>query len=415
MSSPITWDNVLGKLHEIKRIFDKSYKCLNRTPLPSKITQLKHINILACQHNTIANLGRTIYPVLSTEHKLEFENYFTSIKNRLKVLFNKLQVPQEVPTCITKLLDLSIHSLLCSVSSNTDTDSLEDTDTDSLVEQNEINNLSNMTPIEFINTATKLLPEFDGKIENLSKFINAIDLLETIKETHENIAISLIKTKLTHSASTLITTESTIEAIKSKLVASVKYESPQSISARLNTVKQNNKSDSDFAKEIETLSLQLEQAFIADGLTPALAKSYSTQHAVKTIKTNAKSEEVKLLMRAGQFPTVGDAITKFLELGSESSGTLQVNYINKFRNSNVRYRGRGNRSYRGQRSSSNRNYNTRRNGSHSDNRDNNNRNRNYGHNTNYRGRRHNNGNVRYTEASENGDVPQSAQLGNVSN
>lgn len=407
MSSPITWDNVLRKLNEIKITFDKSYKCLNRTPLPSKITQLKHIGILACQHNTIANLGRTIYPVLSTDHKLEFENYFTSIKNRLKVLFNKLQVPQQVPTSITKLLDLTIHSLLCSESSDTDTDSLE--------AQNEINKLSNMTPIEFINTATKLLPEFDGKIENLSKFINAIDLLETIKETHENIAISLIKTKLTHSASTLITNESTIQAIKSKLLANVKYESPQSISARLNTVKQHNKSDSDFAKEIETLSLQLEQAFIADGLTPALAKSYSTQHAVKTMKTNAKSEEVKLLMRAGQFPTVGDAITKFLELSSESSGTLQVNYINKFRNSNVRYRGRGNRSHRGQRGFSNRNYNTRRNDSHSDNRDNNNRNRNYGHNNNHRGRRHNNGNVRYTEASENGDIPQSAQLGNVSN
>lgn len=407
MSSPITWDNVLRELNEIKITFDKSYKCLNRTPLPSKITQLKHIGILACQHNTIANLGRTIYPVLSTDHKLEFENYFTSIKNRLKVLFNKLQVPQQVPTSITKLLDLTIHSLLCSESSDTDTDSLE--------AQNEINKLSNMTPVEFINTATKLLPEFDGKIENLSKFINAIDLLETIKETHENIAISLIKTKLTHSASTLITNESTIQAIKSKLLANVKYESPQSISARLNTVKQHNKSDSDFAKEIETLSLQLEQAFIADGLTPALAKSYSTQHAVKTIKTNAKSEEVKLLMRAGQFPTVGDAITKFLELSSESSGTLQVNYINKFRNSNVRYRGRGNRSHRGQRGFSNRNYNTRRNDSHSDNSDNNNRNRNYGHNNNHRGRRHNNGNVRYTEASENGDIPQSAQLGNVSN
>lgn len=407
MSSPITWDNVLRKLNEIKITFDKSYKCLNRTPIPSKITQLKHIGILACQHNTIANLGRTIYPVLSTDHKLEFENYFTSIKNRLKVLFNKLQVPQQVPTSITKLLDLTIHSLLCSESSDTDTDSLE--------AQDEINKLSNMTPIEFINTATKLLPEFDGKIENLSKFINAIDLLETIKETHENIAISLIKTKLTQSASTLITDESTIQAIKSKLLANVKYESPQSISARLNTVKQHNKSDSDFAKEIETLSLQLEQAFIADGLTPALAKSYSTQHAVKTMKTNAKSEEVKLLMRAGQFPTVGDAITKFLELSSESSGTLQVNYINKFRNSNVRYRGRGNRSHRGQRGFSNRNYNTRRNDSHSDNRDNNNRNRNYGHNNNHRGRRHNNGNVRYTEASENGDIPQSAQLGNVSN
>lgn len=74
--------------------------------------------------------------------------------------------------------------------------------------------MTTMTPVEFINLATKLLPEFDGKAENLTKFINALDILDSIKGDNGSIAISLIKTKLNQTASRLLTNEATIGAIK---------------------------------------------------------------------------------------------------------------------------------------------------------------------------------------------------------
>ncbi|XP_055837524.1 translation initiation factor IF-2-like [Episyrphus balteatus] len=267
-----------------------------------------------------------------------------------------------------------------------------------------------MTPIEFINIATKLLPEFDGKVENLNKFINALDLLETIKETNEAIAIKLIKTKLNQTVSRLLTNETTIEAIKVTLVTNIKHQSPQNITAKLLSIKQQNKTDNDFAKEVESLTQQLETAYISDGLSPQLAKSYSAQSAVKAIKTNAKSSEVKMLMRAGQFSTASEALTKFIELGAESTDTVNINYINKSRNFN-KYRERGNSSQFSQR---NNNFNGNIRGRQQSPNYNYNRNNNH-RSSNYRGRYKRNRNVRYTEASENSGAPQAAHLGDALN
>ena len=50
------------------------------------------------------------------------------------------------------------------------------------------------TVVEFIKLATSLIPEFDGKPENLQSFLDSLKLLEIIKDTHELTAISLLKT-----------------------------------------------------------------------------------------------------------------------------------------------------------------------------------------------------------------------------
>lgn len=407
MTSPVTWRDITDKLRSIKAEFDRSYKCLNRTPVPSNHTQIKHLRTLVYQHNTITGLSKTIYPFLSANHQDEFIKFFSSIKTRLEAIFRHLEIRDRVPEEINTFITIKFQD----AEGETSDEEVEKTNT-----------ITTMTPVEFINLATKLLPEFDGKAENLTKFINALDILDSIKENNESIAISLIKTKLNQTASRLLTNEATIGAIKSTLTANVKHESSQSIAVKLLSIKQQNKTDGDFAKEIESLAQQLEIAYISDGMSSALAKNYSAQSAAKAIRTNARSDEVKMLMRAGQFSTVSDAVTKFIELGAESSGTLQVNYINNsYRGNNSNRRNnsfRGNTSYRGNRNyrnynQSNRgrnhsNYNNYNNGNGNPNRNNNN-------NNNYRGRNNPNRNVRYTEASENTEHPQSAQLGSAQN
>jgi len=41
------------------------------------------------------------------------------------------------------------------------------------------------TNIDFINTASKLIPVFDGKAENLTSFMDALEIIESIKGEHE--------------------------------------------------------------------------------------------------------------------------------------------------------------------------------------------------------------------------------------
>lgn len=412
MTSPVTWEDIINKLKSIKAEFDRSYKCLNRTPVPSNYTQIKHLRTLIYQHNTITGLSKTVYPFLSASHQDEFIKFFSSIKTRLEAIFRHLEIRDGVPEEINKFITIKFQD----TAGETSDEEVEKTNT-----------VTTMTPLEFINLATKLLPEFDGKAENLTKFINALDLLDSIKENNESIAISLIKTKLNQTASRLLTNETTIRAIKSTLTANVKHESSQSIAVKLLSIKQQNKTDGDFAKEIESLAQQLEIAYISDGMSSALARNYSAQSAAKAMRTNARSDEVKMLMRAGQFSTVSDAVTKFIELGAESSGTLQVNYINNsYRGNNYSRRNnsfRGNTSYRGNRNYRNykqsnrgRNHSNYNNGNYNNyNNGNGNPNRNNNNNNNYRGRNNPNRNVRYTEASENAEHPQSAQLGSAGN
>jgi len=48
----------------------------------------------------------------------------------------------------------------------------------------------------------------------------------------------------------------------------------------------------------------LEGAYITDGLPLELARSYSTQHAVKARTKNCTIDKVKLIMQAGTFNTM---------------------------------------------------------------------------------------------------------------
>jgi len=58
----VTWEQGALKLQEIKIDFEKSYVCLNKSHVPSKTTQVKHLSILLGSHNTLVSLGKTVYP-----------------------------------------------------------------------------------------------------------------------------------------------------------------------------------------------------------------------------------------------------------------------------------------------------------------------------------------------------------------
>ena len=64
------------------------------------------------------------------------------------------------------------------------------------------------TVVEFLNTASKLVIDFDGRSENLRTFIDSLHLLNTIKGHEEAARVPLIKTKLKGTASGLVSSVS---------------------------------------------------------------------------------------------------------------------------------------------------------------------------------------------------------------
>jgi len=68
-----------------------------------------------------------------------------------------------------------------------DLDNSTDSDASASIIENKLSNNITMAQsnIDFINTASKLLPVFDGKAENLTSFIDALQIIESIKGEHE--------------------------------------------------------------------------------------------------------------------------------------------------------------------------------------------------------------------------------------
>jgi len=79
------------------------------------------------------------------------------------------------------LNNLTIPAVLMS-----DLDNSTDSDDNSIIENKTRNNITMaQSNIDFINTASKLIPVFDGKSENLTSFMDALEIIESIKGEHE--------------------------------------------------------------------------------------------------------------------------------------------------------------------------------------------------------------------------------------
>ncbi|XP_065356259.1 GATA zinc finger domain-containing protein 24-like [Calliphora vicina] len=72
--------------------------------------------------------------------------------------------------------------------------------------------------------------------------------------------------------------------------------------------------------EIVNLTRSLENAYISDGLSCELASKYSTQVAVKALAKNCTIDKVKLIMEAGQFNSMNEAVSKFVNSCTEATG-----------------------------------------------------------------------------------------------
>lgn len=206
-----------------------------------------------------------------------------------------------------------------------------------------------LTVVEFLNFATKIVPDFDGTYANLASFTDALNLANASVATHLPSYIELIKTKLKGDSRSYIGNEATVQAIIQTLQANVKPESASLIESKMMSIHQAKKKPNDYMKEIESLAANLKRAHITDGIPIAAADNLATNCAVKAIRQNASSDKVKWLMEASTFTNLNEVVDKFISLSTaETSSTSNNATINYIRRPNVGYyRGRrqNNRGY----------------------------------------------------------------------
>lgn len=198
---------------------------------------------------------------------------------------------------------------------------------------------------KFFNFASKILTtEFDGSSEKLLAFLDSLNLIKANCNGNERNAVCYVRTKLSGKARDLISDNDSLEDIINKLKNNIKGEPSQSVIAKLQTLKQKSKSPTEFANEVEQLSLKLKRAYISEGVPVNVAEMYTTDQTVKSLSVNTNSERVKIIMQAGTFATSQDAITKFLNVNTNEPQANSVLYTHQnFRTfNNNRSRGRNN-------------------------------------------------------------------------
>lgn len=339
------WQDIVQKARLIKEDFEKSYKCVN-TDRPTKDETLsKHFEILYDCLDRIRVILNVHHSRLTQSHRAAAESFYSDVRSKLVNVLSRRDIDVSLPLSLhEELPKVNFKELLLGVDTNTKPQVELPTHSGSFTES-----VARMTQsvTEFLGLATRVIPDFDGRPENLRAFLDSLDLVESIKGTHEAVAVGVIKTKLKGTARNLISSESTVGEISRKLRSSVRGESTEVLTAKIMNVRQGNKSANAFVTEVEELTKALSSAYISDGLTCELAEKYSTQVAVKSMTKGASSDRVRLIMAAGNFGTMGDAVSKFVNSCTETSVTSNVMYYNSGWSRNNRGRGRGNNRGRG--------------------------------------------------------------------
>lgn len=176
--------------------------------------------------------------------------------------------------------------------------------------------------IDIIKTISTIVPQFDGTVDKLKSFIDALNLAKTL-ETAENkpTIINVILTKLEGKARNAFPeTPMSINVIIDTLKNHIKMAPPEQILAKMTNMKQNTTLEA-FCLEIENLVAKLEASYISKEVPPQVAKSMATKEGIKSLTTGIKDEKTSLIIRAGSFTSFSDAMTKALEESTTNQNT----------------------------------------------------------------------------------------------
>ena len=201
-----------------------------------------------------------------------------------------------------------------------------------------------------IKTATSIVQTYDGAADNLDTFADAANLLKDyIGEGELETAIRFLKTRLTGKARLglaehLNTIDAIVDDVKARCAEQL---TPDNILAKLKGTKQNNDTNS-LCDEINLLANKLKSVYVGQGIPDEVAKSMATKAGVDALINGSNSFETKLILKAGNFKTIQEAVQKVREhtptTQSNNQNSTQVMAYGAHRYNNF---GRNNRGRRG--------------------------------------------------------------------
>lgn len=201
-----------------------------------------------------------------------------------------------------------------------------------------------------LKTATALIQNYDGSADGLASFLDATSLLDELTPANQQgKAVKFLKTRLTGKArlglpENLNTINQVAQDVKNRCAS---RETPDAVIAKLRATKQKGNPEK-FCEEIDDLTAKLKAVYLRENMPEALANSMSTKAGVDALTNGINSQELKIILKAGSFHNIKDAIQKVNENASTSQNPAQVLTFNTRNDNNHRYQrgGRGNFQWR---------------------------------------------------------------------
>ncbi|XP_070067070.1 uncharacterized protein [Drosophila virilis] len=161
---------------------------------------------------------------------------------------------------------------------------------------------------------------FTNMNDAVSKFVNSCT--EITGQSNTVLYIDEVQTIIIEEAEVIIVAEITTTTIITEAVTTITIITitVQEDEAKIEEEAEKNKTANQYTQEVEKLLKALEGAYISEGLSQSLANKYSTTTAVKAMTQNCSIDKVKLIMQAGTFTNMNDAVSKFVNSCTEITG-----------------------------------------------------------------------------------------------
>lgn len=187
------------------------------------------------------------------------------------------------------------------------------------------NRLFKMALVVDVKLGTSLIPIYDGNTANLDGFIDAVTLFETTvnqafekgtadqKTAASNTVLQLVRTRLTGKARQALAANQSLkqllDAIRVRCASKV---SPDSVIAKLKTLKQGGDLNN-FCDQVDKLCNELQAAYLRDAIPQDTASKMATKRGVESLINGTKNSETRMILKAGTYDSISDAIQKVLE------------------------------------------------------------------------------------------------------
>lgn len=181
--------------------------------------------------------------------------------------------------------------------------------------------------IETVKTVSSLLPTYDGSPNKLQNFLDALGIVKQIAPDNQlptviNIILTKLEGRARHAFPQAPATIDNIIATLKNVSAPVP---PEAIIAKLANCKQRT-NITEYTEEIEKLTMQLEAAYISKQIPAQVAQTMATKEGVKHMTAGLKDEKNSILVKAGQYTNISEAINKALEESPQMSNEVNVQF-----------------------------------------------------------------------------------------